>query len=192
MLMLLMLLMLLMCLFKCATLPVMLSPHPPRPTPIPRIHWVVPERAARAGGRGPSATFPPVGVLARFSGRRPGIPSSSPQTGWPRHSCMPQVRTPVTLAQRQMMLHHGIELGVSLSEAAGGWQVERGTHERDVLHPQKTLRARTLTWRPTFINMLCDCCCCSVSTGCAFCSGPKGPCFTGGLRVRILSWDCDL
>ena len=32
---------------------------------------------------------------ARFLGQRPGFPSSSPQTGWPRHSLMPPVRTPV-------------------------------------------------------------------------------------------------
>ena len=32
--------------------------------------------------------------MARFLGRRPRFPSSSPQTGWPWHSRMPPVRTP--------------------------------------------------------------------------------------------------
>ena len=40
----------------CATLSVVLTHHPPRATPIPRIHRVVPGRAPRAGGCGPSAS----------------------------------------------------------------------------------------------------------------------------------------
>ena len=54
-------------------------------------------------------------VVARSLGRRPGFPSSSPQTGWPRHFRMPPERTLVTLVphgswvgalRRPIQVHH--------------------------------------------------------------------------------------